>query len=52
MPRKKNRHIVIGVVSTMQGTARRNPRPTATKATVIRLGIYFIRLAYESADGM
>ena len=34
--KKKNRHIVIGVVSTMHGTARTNPRPTAIKATVIR----------------
>jgi energy-converting hydrogenase Eha subunit E len=52
MPKKKNKHIVIGVVSTMQGTARRNPRPTVIKATVIRLGIYFIPLGYESVDGM
>ena len=52
MLRKKNKHIVIGVVSTMHGTARKNPRPTATKATVIRLGIYFIQLGYESVDGM
>jgi hypothetical protein len=43
---------VIGVVSTMHGTARRNPGPTVIKATVIRLGIHFIPVGYESVESM